>query len=57
MKLIYIAISIYLVLGVLGYASIGSAGAQLDGRIKPSLIRKVCVILLWPLAAIGAIQG
>jgi hypothetical protein len=57
MKLIYVAIGIYIVLGVLGYASIGSVGAQLDGRGKPSLLRKVLVILLWPLAAIGAIQG
>jgi hypothetical protein len=57
MKLIYVAIGIYIALGVLGYASIGSAGAQIDGRGKPSLLRKFLVILLWPLAAIGAIQG
>jgi hypothetical protein len=57
MKLIYIAISIYIVLGLLGYASIGSAGAQLDGSRNPSLLRKLLVILLWPLAAIGAIDG
>ena len=49
MKLIYVAIGIYIVLGVLGYASIGSVGAQLDGRGKPSLLRKVLFILLGPL--------
>ena len=46
-----------IVLGLLGYASIGSAGAQLDGSRNPSLLRKLLVILLWPLAAIGAIDG
>ena len=57
MKWIYIATSVYIVLGLLGFASIGSAGARLEGRRNPSLLRKVLVILLWPLAAIGAIEG
>jgi hypothetical protein len=57
MHLRYILIGIYLVFGLFQYASIGGAGAQLDGTKKPPLWRKLLVIVLWPLAMIGAIEG
>jgi hypothetical protein len=52
-----IAVAIYLVLGLLGYSSIGGIGAELDPVKKPSRVRRVLVILLWPLAMIGVIEG
>ena len=53
----YIAISIYLVLGLLGYTSVGGVGAHVAGEKKPPIWRRALVILLWPLAMIGAIEG
>lgn len=58
MKWIYIAISIYLLLGVLGYWSNSSAaGIELLGGKKPTLLRRICIVLFWPLAMIGAIEA
>jgi len=57
MKLISIAICIYLLLGVLGYwGNGGTSGIELVGGKKPSLARRVLVVLFWPLAMIGAIE-
>jgi len=58
MKWIYMAISIYLLLGVLGYGGAsGTTGIELlDGK-KPSLLRRICIVLFWPLAMIGAIEA
>ena len=53
----HIGIAIYLALGLLGYTSIGGVGAQLEGEKKPPLWRKAIVVLFWPLAMIGAIEG
>jgi len=50
-------IAIYIVLGLLGYLTISGTGAGVDGKQKPSLLRKAAVVLLWPLAMIGAIEG
>ena len=52
-----IALAIYLAMGLMGYISISGVGAGSDGKHKPSRMRKVLVILLWPLAMIGAIEG
>jgi len=58
MKWIYIAISIYLLLGVLGYwSNSSSAGIELLGGKKPKLLRRICIVLFWPLAMIGAIEA
>ncbi|HTZ33852.1 MAG TPA: hypothetical protein VMH31_15440 [Methylomirabilota bacterium] len=58
MKWIYIAITIYLMLGVLGYwGNSGNSGIELVGGRKASLLRRVCVVLFWPLAMIGAIEA
>ena len=57
MHLRYIVMGIYLAFGFLQYASIGGVGAQLEGKKEPPFWRKVLVILLWPLAMIGAIEG
>ncbi|MGH9678558.1 MAG: hypothetical protein ACRD4Y_01265 [Candidatus Acidiferrales bacterium] len=53
----YIAIAIYLALGLFEYNTIGGVGAHLDGEKKPPLWRRLLVIVLWPLAMIGAIEG
>jgi hypothetical protein len=52
-----IGIAIYFALGLLGYLTISGTGAGVDGQQKPSLARKAMVVLLWPLAMIGAIEG
>jgi hypothetical protein len=52
-----IAFTVYFLLGLLGYSSIGGVGADLDASKKPSLVRRFLVILFWPLAMIGAIEG
>jgi hypothetical protein len=52
-----IGLAIYLTLGLMGYISISSVGAGSDGKKKPSRVSKVLVILLWPLAMIGAIKA
>lgn len=58
MKLLYIAISVYLLLGVLGYwGNSGTSGIELVGGKRASLVRRVFVVLLWPLAMIGAIEA
>ena len=58
MKWIYIAVSIYLLLGVLGYwGNSGTAGIELVAGKKPSLLRRICIVLFWPLAMIGAIEA
>jgi len=58
MKLLYIAISVYLLLGVLGYwGNSGTSGIELVGGKKASLVRRVFVVLFWPLAMIGAIEA
>ncbi|HTP70534.1 MAG TPA: hypothetical protein VMJ35_16615 [Dongiaceae bacterium] len=58
MKLFYIAISVYLLLGVLGYwGNSGTTGIELVGGKKASVARRIFVILLWPLAMIGAIEA
>jgi hypothetical protein len=53
----HIGVAIYFALGLLGYLTISGTGAGLDGKQKPSLTRKAMVVLLWPLAMIGAIEG
>jgi len=55
MHLRYVALVIYLVLGLFGYASYGGVGTGLDGKQKTPVWRKALVVLLWPLAMIGAI--
>jgi len=58
MKLIYIAISVYLLLGILGYwGNSGTSGIELVGGKKASLARRIFLVLLWPLAMIGAIEA
>ncbi len=57
MHIRYIVAGIYLAFGLLQYSSIGGVGAELEGKKGPPLWRKVLVILLWPLAMIGAIEG
>jgi hypothetical protein len=57
MSTFHMGIAIYIVLGLLGYLTIGGTGAGVDGKQKPSLLRKAAVVLLWPLAMIGAIEG
>jgi hypothetical protein len=52
-----IALAVYFLLGLLGYSNIGGVGADLDASKKPSLFRRSLVILFWPLAMIGAIEG
>ena len=52
-----IALALYFVFGLLGYSNIGGVGAALDSSKKPSLFRRFLVILFWPLAMIGAIEG
>lgn len=52
-----IALAVYFLLGVLGYSNIGGVGASLESSNKPSLFRRFLVILFWPLAMIGAIEG
>lgn len=57
-KWIYIAISVYLLLGVLGYwSNSGITGIELLGGQKASRLRRICVVLFWPLAMIGAIEA
>jgi hypothetical protein len=56
MSTFHMGIAIYIVLGLLGYLTISGTGAGADGKRKPSLLRKAAVILLWPLAMIGAIE-
>lgn len=58
MKWIYIALSIYLLLGVLSYwGSSGSTGIELVGGKKASTFRRICIVLFWPLAMVGAIEA
>jgi hypothetical protein len=57
MNLWHVGIAIYVVFGILGYCSIGGAGARLEGEERPPLWRKLIVVTLWPLAMIGAIEG
>jgi hypothetical protein len=58
MRVIYIAITIYLSLGILGYwGNSGTSGIELLGGKKPSLIRRIFIVLFWPLAMIGAIEA
>ena len=57
MHLRYVLAGIYIAFGLLQYSSIGGVGAELEGKKGPPLWRKVLVILLWPLAMIGAIEG
>jgi hypothetical protein len=57
MSTFHLGIAIYMVLGLLGYLTISGTGAGFDGRQKTSLWRKAMVVLLWPLAMIGAIEG
>jgi hypothetical protein len=58
MKLLYMAIGIYLLLGILGYWGQSSvSGMELVKGRKASLIRRICVVLFWPLAMIGAIEA
>lgn len=52
-----IAVTLYFIFGVLGFSNIGGAGAELEPARKPSLFRRLLVILFWPLAMIGAIEG
>jgi hypothetical protein len=52
-----IALTLYLLFGLLGYSNIGGVGADLDSSKKPSLLRRFFVILFWPLAMIGAIES
>jgi hypothetical protein len=57
MSTFHLGIAIYMVLGLLGYLTISGTGAGFDGRQKTSFWRKAMVVLLWPLAMIGAIEG
>ncbi len=58
MKWIYIAVGIYLLLGVLGYwNNHGTTEIELVGGKKSSLLRRLCIVLFWPLAVIGAIEA
>ena len=57
MHLRYVIAGIYIAFGLLQYSSIGGVGAELEAKKGPPLWRKVLVILLWPLAMIGAIEG
>jgi len=52
-----IVLTVYFLLGLLGYSNIGGVGAAFDASKKPSLFRRLLVILFWPLAMIGAIEG
>jgi hypothetical protein len=52
-----IVFTFYFVFGLLGYSNIGGVGANLDSSKRPSLVRRFLVILFWPLAMIGAIEG
>jgi hypothetical protein len=52
-----IALTLYFVFGLLGYSNIGGIGADLERTRKPSFLRRILVILFWPLAMIGAIEG
>ena len=52
-----IALALYFLLGLLGYSNIGGVGAEIDSSLKPSFLRRILVILFWPLALIGAIEG
>jgi hypothetical protein len=57
MKLIYIAIGVYLLLGILGYwGNSGTVGIELLRGNRASLFRRICIVLFWPLAMIGAIK-
>jgi hypothetical protein len=49
--------AIYLVLGVLGYSNISGVGTRLGEDTPQPFWRKVMVVVLWPLAMIGAIDG
>ena len=53
----YIGIAIYLLLGLFAYTSVGGAGADMKGEKKTPIWRRLVIIVLWPLAMIGAIQG
>jgi hypothetical protein len=52
-----IALALYCILGLLGYSNIGGVGAEIDSSRKPSFLHRILVILFWPLAMIGAIEG
>ena len=48
---------IYLIIGLLGYSGASGVGAELEPAKKPSFLRRILVILFWPLAMIGAIES
>jgi len=48
--------AVYLVLGILGYSNISGVGASVGKQAPTPLWRKVMVVVLWPLAMIGAID-
>jgi hypothetical protein len=52
-----IGIAIYLALGLLGYIAISGVGTGFNRKQKLSRVNKLLVILLWPLAMIGAIKA
>jgi hypothetical protein len=52
-----IALTLYFILGLVGYSNIGGIGAEIDSSQKPSFLRRILVVLFWPLAMVGAIEG
>jgi hypothetical protein len=56
MNVLVIGLALYLLFGLLGYTSIAGTGDTLGKARKPSLLRRVMVVILWPLAMIGAIE-
>jgi hypothetical protein len=48
--------AVYLLLGILGYNSISGAGTRVGKKAPTPLWKKVMVVVLWPLAMIGAID-
>jgi hypothetical protein len=57
MKAFEIGIGIYLALGLLGYIGIAGRVTCADPEKKPPLWRRAMVVVLWPLAMIGAIES
>jgi hypothetical protein len=57
MKLIEIGLGIYLALGLLGYIGIAGRVTCSDPEKKPPFWRRAMVVVLWPLAMIGAIES
>jgi hypothetical protein len=56
MKLLEIGFAIYLALGLLGYIGIAGGADCVGSGPKPRFWRKVLVVVLWPLAMVGAID-